>query len=391
MAAPATAARVIPLTCSGHTRPVVDLQFSPITADGTYYLISACKDGNPMLRDGQTGDWIGTFLGHKGAVQSRSSVAAVRLHVATIPSCVSTDLSTNPVSPPASAIFILTTSWAQILIDFLIIFSKVWDTFTGDVLHSFAHQHIIRSADFSDDGTRIVTGGLEKKLRIFDLYRPEAQPLEAVGHTGAIKSVVFDERRNVILSAGEDKGGMLMACLYAGLIHRFPISVVPWFGLHSPSCQYRVWDLRNLTQITTLEANDAITSMTLSSDGKYITSTAGKTAYFWDTSDYHLAKSYETQQDVPSISLHPDHSRFIAGSVGTDLWVRIYDFETGKELEVYKGHHGAIHTVSYSPDGEIYATGSEDGTIRLWQTTPGKSYGLWQNNTKEGENGNGLD
>ena len=34
--------RVIPLTCSGHTRPVVHLQFSPIS-DGTYYLISACK------------------------------------------------------------------------------------------------------------------------------------------------------------------------------------------------------------------------------------------------------------------------------------------------------------------------------------------------------------
>lgn len=90
-----------PLLCSGHTRPVVHLQFSnmyvgplPSTeqvayhisrlTDGTYQLISACKDGNPMLRS-WIGDWIGTFLGtltslfrkckltipgHKGAVWS---------------------------------------------------------------------------------------------------------------------------------------------------------------------------------------------------------------------------------------------------------------------------------------------------------------------------------
>lgn len=29
----------------------------------------------------------------------------------------------------------------------------------------------------------------------------------------------------------------------------------------------------------------------------------------------------------------------------------------------------------------------EDGTIRLWQTIPGKSYGLWQGNPGVGSNG----
>lgn len=47
---------------SGHTRPVTQLSFSSLQDDGTYLLVSSCKDGKPMLRD-WTGDWIGTFMG----------------------------------------------------------------------------------------------------------------------------------------------------------------------------------------------------------------------------------------------------------------------------------------------------------------------------------------
>jgi hypothetical protein len=39
------------VTHAGHTRPVVDLAYSPITEDG-FFLISACKDGKPILRNG---------------------------------------------------------------------------------------------------------------------------------------------------------------------------------------------------------------------------------------------------------------------------------------------------------------------------------------------------
>ena len=46
------AAKQIPLSCPGHTRPVVDLAFSDITDKITdnlgYYLISACK-GEPVI------------------------------------------------------------------------------------------------------------------------------------------------------------------------------------------------------------------------------------------------------------------------------------------------------------------------------------------------------
>ena len=45
-------------------------------------------------------------------------------------------------------------------------------------------------------------------------------------------------------------------------------------------------------------------------------------------------------RDEGGASLHPNGKRFIAG--GSDLWVRVFDYETGNELECHKGHHGPV-------------------------------------------------
>lgn len=85
----------------------------------------------------------------------------------------------------------------------------------------------------------------------------------------------------------------------------------------------------------------------------------------------HLTLDYK----LSAISINPENTQFITGCT-TDTWVRVHDYETGELLETFKGHHGPVHTISYSPDGNIAASGGEDGTIRLWKMEPGP-FGLW--------------
>lgn len=90
-------------------------------------------------------------------------------------------------------------------------FSKVWDTYSGTVLHSFPHNHIVRTVALSPSASHLLTAGHEKKVRLFDLSRPEADPVflqrsnGADAHDGVIKSVIWDAERAMGVSAGDDK------------------------------------------------------------------------------------------------------------------------------------------------------------------------------------------
>ncbi|KAL8458096.1 hypothetical protein ACS0TY_035828 [Phlomoides rotata] len=293
---------IAPLVCHGHSRPVVDLFYSPVTPDG-FFLVSASKDSTPMLRNGETGDWIGTFQGHKGAVWS----------------CCLDKHALRAASASA---------------DFS---AKLWDALSGDELHSFEHKHIVRACAFSEDTQLLLTGGMEKMLRIFDLNRLDAPPREIEKSPGCVRTIAWLHSDQTILGSCTDMGGV------------------------------RLWDVRTGTIVRTLETESSVTSAEVSQDGRYITTCDGTSVKFWDANHFGLVKQYDMPCIVESASLEPKYgNKFIAG--GEDMWVHVFDFHTGEEVGCNKGHHGPVHCVRFSPGGESYASGSEDGTVRIWQT-----------------------
>ena len=293
------------------------IDFSTETDDGVF-LISACHDKTAMIRSGETGDWIGTFEGHKGAVWGAA------------------------LNPPA-------TRAATASGDFS---AKVWDALTGDELLELKHRHIVRCCDWSADSTNLVTGGKEGKLRLYDINQPEAEPNMLLGHESmkAIKCLRYtpDPSGKIFLSGGDDK-------------------------------TLRLWDVRTLSEVKKLDFDGPVNSVELSRDHRTMTVAAGTEVSFWETASLTCTKRFKLPvveangYGVNSATLHPERTIFVAG--GGNFWVYVHDFETGEELQCNKGHHGPVYGVRFTPGGNTYASGGDDGTIRIWTYANGAGAG----------------
>jgi serine-threonine kinase receptor-associated protein len=311
--------KAVPLTCTGHSRPVTQLSFSQINTTGRYLVISSCKDGYPMVRDGVTGDWIGTFMGHKGAIWYSK----------------------------------LSHDWAWAVTasaDFTV---HIWDAKTGDLVGSLPHEHIVRTCDFnphvtyggSVDNMRVATGGDEKKLRIWSNVANDEPTVEQEWDAeGDVKTLVWTSQ-NVLVAACTNASG----------------SELKW------------WDVEKQTVRHTVELGTSLGQVC--GERGWIVAASDSCVYFLDAETAETVNKFELDYPVSAVSVSADKTRFVTGCTN-DTWIRLHLMDTGEVLDTFKGHHGPVHAISYSPDGALFASGSEDGTIRLWKSTLGP-YGLW--------------
>ncbi|KAH8668676.1 beta transducin-like protein HET-E2C*4 [Xylariales sp. PMI_506] len=271
---------------------------------------------------------------------------------------------------------------------------RIWDAENGVCLETLeGHSEFVSSVAFSPDGRRIVSGSDDQTIRIWDAENGVClETLE--GHSDWVNSVVFSPDGRRIVSGSSDQtiriwdaeNGVCLETLEGHSDWVYSVAFSPdgrRVVSGSDDKTIRIWDAENGVCLETLEGHsELVSSVAFSPDGRRIVSGSDdKTIRIWDAENGVCLETLEGHSEfVSSVAFSPDGRRIVSGS--DDQTIRIWDAENGVCLETFEGHSEFVSSVAFSPDGRRIVSGSSDQTIRIWDAENGTCL-----ETFEGHNG----
>lgn len=263
----------------------------------------------------------------------------------------------------------------------------LWDTVTGKPLKVLrGHQSEVNIVIFSPDGRLIVSGGYDKRLIVWNTKTRKI--LHKISLSAWSLALAFAPDGNLV--AGFQDGSIKVIDVKTGKsIREFKADYPIWDLIFSPGKEQfmtagpiTVWNYKTGEKIRTLQTPGGITDLAVTPDGKQIMSAHFRLGIrFWNmetgkqdgvlrtvlersVAGVSGSESMELEMPLASMALSPDGNYLLAGDAYKTIY--IWDFRSRRLLQKIEDNSEAVNSLSFSPNGKLFASGSLDGSIRLW-------------------------
>ncbi|CAL5221339.1 g3515 [Coccomyxa viridis] len=318
-----------PYLLKGHERPLTQLKYN---REGDL-LFSCARDQNPTLWFSENGQRVGTYVGHNGQI------------------------STCDVSMDSSRL--LTGSSDST--------AKLWEVETGNCLHTFKFQSPCRAVAYSIDEQMAALStdpfmAQEPAINIVRMAQDSSEQSSEVvqqltGFSKRITRVAWTDLNRVLVTAGED-----------GYIRR--------------------WDVETGTILVEQKHHEKeIRDMCIYKDGTHLaTASTDKTVKLIDTQTLDVLRVYQTDRPANAVALSPIFDQILIGGGQDAADVTTTNDRAGgfqsrffhkifmEEIGSVRGHFGPVNAIAIHPDGRSFATGGEDGYVRINPMQEEKDY-----------------
>ena len=322
------------------------------------YIVSQLHNGTLKIWDIKTGKKLHTLKGHTGGVNTvaitpdnRRAISASLDGTFIVWDMEFEEQLHAMEGNEGTVIAVVITPYGQrtISVDHRTIF--IWNTETGEKMHSLDLVCDILAVAIAPDGRRIISALSSGTIKVFDTETGE-------------RLYKLDNTYNALftaVTATPDGRRVISASSYYPYV---------WENeMHS----LEVWDLETEEQLHTLEGHtERINAVTVTPDSRNIVSASNdKTVRIWDIESGRQIRILEGYTGpITDVVVTSDGARAISTSGDTIL--KVWDLGTGEQILTLEGHTSWINAMAVNNDGVRAISTSDDTTLKVWDLETGE-------------------